>query len=579
MSLFYAVLESINISVLLPLFNAAFGGGQAQQNGIFKLLDQIISYLPFADPFLNVVALTFFTLTLKELIAFFRQYLIGLGVGKVVGEAKEAIFHKLIHSDFQFFLDHKQGNLNYRTLHAPGRLGNCLQFIPNLMIAILMIGAIGALLLSISLQVTLALFILAVFFNFLTRYLAKKVSFNTGKERVIVSSEANVTLNEFLDGIKQIKLSNAHNNWKRKFSKVVRRFSQLVIKDEIWMAVPESLIHLFPPIMLISFALFVKGSKGINPSTISSNIAIIGVYAFAFYRLVPYLTSIGRLRMQIMNTLSDVDLLYKTIHSNTVFIPQGHLEITSFRQALTFEDVSFQYQGTKSLILNKINFSTEKGKVTAVMGVSGSGKSTIVNLMLKLFEPTSGQIALDGIPIKDIQQDALTNLIALVSQETFIFNASIRENIVFGLNGIEQNKVIQSAKLAHAHEFIEKLPEGYDTVVGDKGYKLSGGQRQRIAIARAFLRNPQIIIFDEATSSLDAHSEQFVQNAIDSLAKDRTVFIISHRLSAVQNAHKILVLQNGKIIEEGTHQELLNNDGFYRDLYQKSAFGINRTLP
>lgn len=257
--------------------------------------------------------------------------------------------------------------------------------------------------------------------------------------------------------------------------------------------------------------------------------------------------------MQIMNTISDVDVLYEIHHKKTDTINRGQTDISRFEKEIKFENVSFGYDRDKA-ILKDIHWVIHKGESVALIGPSGSGKSTLVHLLLHLFEPSSGKITIDGISIRDIKNASLSRLISLVTQETFIFHATIRENILFGSQGISLEKVKEAAKLACLDEFMMSLPDGYETIVGDKGYKLSGGQRQRIAIARAFLRDPQIIIFDEATSSLDVESEAQVQEACHRLFKGRTSIIISHRLSSIKEADKIFIIKTGKIgLESAIH--------------------------
>ena len=216
---------------------------------------------------------------------------------------------------------------------------------------------------------------------------------------------------------------------------------------------------------------------------------------------------------------------------------------------------------------NIVNFSIKKGSVVALVGASGSGKSTIADLIPRFFEPSKGKIKLDNVDIRDVGIKSLRKLMGIVTQETILFNDTISGNIAYGQNEIALTKIAEAAKVANAKEFINDLPHGFDTVIGEKGVRLSGGQRQRLAIARALLKDPPILILDEATSSLDTESEKNVQEAIDNLMKDRTVLVIAHRLSTIINADQIIVLDNGKIVESGSHTELLEKDGIYKNLY------------
>jgi len=243
------------------------------------------------------------------------------------------------------------------------------------------------------------------------------------------------------------------------------------------------------------------------------------------------------------------------------------LILKDIKRGIVFENVSFGYDN--NLVLKDISFKANKGEIIGIVGPSGAGKSTLMDLILRFYDPQEGRILIDDIDIRDYSINSLRQNIGIVTQETILFNDSIRANIAYGRKDATEQEIIKAAKEACAHDFITKLPSGYDTFVGDRGTKLSGGERQRIAIARAILKNAPILILDEATSQLDAEAELIVQEAINNLVKGRTVFIIAHRLSSLRNVSKIIVLIDGKIVEIGTHQELINNQfGIYRRLYE-----------
>ncbi len=245
----------------------------------------------------------------------------------------------------------------------------------------------------------------------------------------------------------------------------------------------------------------------------------------------------------------------------------GAIELATFADAIRYEHVTFAYEGSGKPALYDIDVEIRKGEVVALAGTSGSGKSTFVDLLPRLYDVTGGRVTLDGVDVRDTSSRSLRQLIGIVSQETLLFNTSVRENILYGDPQASEEQVIAAAEAAYAWDFIRELPEGPDTIIGERGIQLSGGQRQRLAIARALLKNPPILILDEATSALDTESEQHVQRAVDELIHDRTVIVIAHRLSTIRNADRILVLDRGRVVESGSHTELLAKQGQYRYLY------------
>ena len=243
-------------------------------------------------------------------------------------------------------------------------------------------------------------------------------------------------------------------------------------------------------------------------------------------------------------------------------------EVNDLKNSLSFDNVSFTYGDEKDKVLSNINFQINKGEIFALVGPSGAGKSTLVDLIPRFYDTLGGSIKIDGKDIKELKIKSLRSLMGIVTQETFLFDDSVKANIAYGVENISDDKIKDAAIAANAHEFIKDLPDGYNTIIGERGVSLSGGQKQRIAIARAIVKNPPILILDEATSSLDSESEKHVQSAIENLMSERTVFVIAHRLSTVHNANKILVLENGKIVQEGKHDELVNIDGLYKQLHK-----------
>ena len=287
---------------------------------------------------------------------------------------------------------------------------------------------------------------------------------------------------------------------------------------------------------------------------------------FSLFQPLKNLTNVVN---ELQNGLASADRVFTIMDiKSDIQDVDNALEVNDLKNTLSFESVSFSYGDEKDKVLNNINFQINKGEILALVGPSGAGKSTLVDLIPRFYDTLSGSIKIDGKDIKKLKINSLRSLMGIVTQETFLFDDSVKANIAYGVENISDDKIKDAAIAANAHEFIKELPDGYNTIIGERGVSLSGGQKQRIAIARAIVKNPPILILDEATSSLDSESEKHVQSAIENLMSERTVFVIAHRLSTVHNANKILVLENGQIVQEGKHDELVNIDGLYKQLHK-----------
>jgi len=284
-------------------------------------------------------------------------------------------------------------------------------------------------------------------------------------------------------------------------------------------------------------------------------------FLFILFRLVPALHEINGSRAAMggfWGSLHNIRELLET--DNKPYLQNGHRPFPGLRQSITFKSVDFGYD-PQQFVLSHINLTIKQGEMTALVGASGAGKTTLVDLIPRFYDSTRGSILIDGADIREFQINSLRRRFAIVSQDTFIFNTNVRDNIAYGTEGATEDEIIEVARLANALEFIQEMPEGFDTRLGDRGVRLSGGQRQRIAIARAILRNPEILILDEATSALDSISERLIQASLEKLAEGRTVIAIAHRLSTIIRADKVVVMEQGRVVEEGSYQELLDLRG------------------
>ena len=558
------VLEAATIAAIYPILSAAFDAGAGQNNPILSLFGKMAGLLPIGDRFVSycvfflLLAVLSFAVKLISVI-----YRTRLGA-RVVEKNQNEIYRKLIQADYQYFIDHKQGELIYNVASAPQQLPSLLFGITEFVSQVILSISVLLLLFSLSWQGATAMLVVGAGYQYLSKYLGEKVSYHSGQGEMETLRESNVILNETISGIKQVKAFATGENWIDRFSSIIKRRWHYVTVRGIWGQIPFLLLFL---IVYITIGTVVLVIKIVAAPNFMQLIPVFGTFAFALFRLVPFIGSVGSLIMSIMGSLPDCEAIYSIQNNKISHIEDGKRELSSFKTDIRFENVSFSYKN-RTETMEEISVTFEKGKTTAIVGRSGSGKTTLINLLLRLFDVDKGEIRIDGINIKEYRLASWLKKIGYVSQDTFILNDTIENNIIFGSDGYSHDSVIKAARYADAHGFISEIPDGYGTFVGDRGMRLSGGQAQRIAVARAMIREPEILIFDEATNNLDNISEAAVQKAIEEIAKDHTVIIIAHRLSTIANADKIVVMENGRVAEEGTHKELIARKGSYWALYQ-----------
>ncbi|MGX6616405.1 SAV1866 family putative multidrug efflux ABC transporter [Staphylococcus aureus] len=497
-------------------------------------------------------------------IEFIRQYLAQWTSNKILYDIRKKLYNHLQALSARFYANNQVGQVISRVINDVEQTKDfILTGLMNIWLDCITI--IIALSIMFFLDVKLTLAALFIFpFYILTVYVFFGRLRKLTRERSQALAEVQGFLHERVQGISVVKSFAIEDNEAKNFDKKNTNFLTRALKHTRWNAYSFAVINTVTdigPIIVIGVGAYLAISGSITVGTLAAFVGYLELLFGPLRRLVASFTTLTQsfASMDRVFQLIDEDYDIKNgVGAQPIEIKQGRIDI---------DHVSFQYNDNEVPILKDINLSIEKGETVAFVGMSGGGKSTLINLIPRFYDVTSGQILIDGHNIKDFLTGSLRNQIGLVQQDNILFSDTVKENILLGRPTATDEEVVEAAKMANAHDFIMNLPQGYDTEVGERGVKLSGGQKQRLSIARIFLNNPPILILDEATSALDLESESIIQEALDVLSKDRTTLIVAHRLSTITHADKIVVIENGHIVEKGTHRELIAKQGAYEHLY------------
>jgi len=424
-----------------------------------------------------------------------------------------------------------------------------------------------AAMLAISYKLTLFVFIFIPISGLIISRIGKNLKAKSTKAQQETGYFISI-LDETLGGLKVVKSYNAENLLIAKFNASVKKLQQLAnsIGNKSNLASPMSE---FLGILTIAVLLYYGGYMVIVDKSLAST-AFLGYIALAYTILTPA-KNISKASYQVKTGLAAAERVFTLMdEENTITSKPNAIHKDTFETGITIENVNFRYQ--EENVLKDFSLQVPKGKTVALVGQSGSGKSTIANLLTRFYDVNEGKISIDNIDIKDMNIHSLRGLMGLVTQDSILFNDTIKANIILGKQDATDEEIIEALKIANAYEFVKELPEGIYTNIGDSGNKLSGGQKQRLSIARAVLKNPPIMILDEATSALDTESERLVQMALENMMQNRTSIVIAHRLSTIQNADVIAVMHKGKIVEQGNHEQLLALNGTYSKLVSMQSF-------
>ena len=477
------------------------------------------------------------------------------------------LYVKIQSLDMEYFSRTKIGELMIKVLNDPSNVNYLIIESFNLVSEVF--RAVVCLIIAFykDWKLTLGVLVIAPILMVTVKRYSKKLK-TSGRARQEATGILNSKLQETLSGIRVIKAFAMEKEEVRDFKKKSMELKKVALRSARYTSKSSAISEAINYIMVAMLLMFggFRVLRG-NHFTTGDFITIVGAISSMY---TPVKRAISRYNEISMN-IPSIGRIFEILD----VVPEiadapDCVNFEEFKSDITFENVDFSYKDSDEKVLKNINLVAKKGETVALVGNSGGGKSTLVNLIPRFFDVTGGKITIDGIDVKNYKIKSLRKKIGIVPQETFLFGGTILENIKYANQNASVEEVVEAAKMANAHEFIEKLEQGYETEIGERGIKLSGGQKQRISIARAILENPQILILDEATSALDNESEQLVQDALEKLMKGKTTFVIAHRLSTIINSDKIVVIQQGEIRETGTHEELLDKDGIYKSLYNKS---------
>lgn len=497
-------------------------------------------------------------------IEFIRQYLAQWTSNKILYDIRKKLYNHLQALSARFYANNQVGQVISRVINDVEQTKDfILTGLMNIWLDCITIIIALSIMLFLDVKLTLAALFIFPFY-ILTVYVFFGRLRKLTRERSQALAEVQGFLHERVQGISVVKSFAIEDNEAKNFDKKNTNFLTRALKHTRWNAYSFAAINTVTdigPIIVIGVGAYLAISGSITVGTLAAFVGYLELLFGPLRRLVASFTTLTQsfASMDRVFQLIDEDYDIKNgVGAQPIEIKQGRIDI---------DHVSFQYNDNEAPILKDINLSIEKGETVAFVGMSGGGKSTLINLIPRFYDVTSGQILIDGHNIKDFLTGSLRNQIGLVQQDNILFSDTVKENILLGRPTATDEEVVEAAKMANAHDFIMNLPQGYDTEVGERGVKLSGGQKQRLSIARIFLNNPPILILDEATSALDLESESIIQEALDVLSKDRTTLIVAHRLSTITHADKIVVIENGHIVETGTHRELIAKQGAYEHLY------------
>ena len=567
-----SLLDGFTLVILIPLLKHLFGtAGQLRPTStrlealMDKLVEPLVAGLSPGQAAGRLVVLLALGLLLKNVMSYASSQISVRAQEGLVRDVRSRLFSHLLTLEMDFFQRTRAGQLISAMITEVDQTktvitASLLSLFQNLVVVVTTLFILSQISMRLTLLTLAFVPLLVLGLQILLRRLRSHA-----QARARERGEITATITERLSAIRLIRAYGEEERESSRFHAQAERYRKRVIRTQRFSSLTSPLTEIFSGflVILIIWAGTKPGLVGLHSALAPE--AII-VFLMAALKLSSPLKTIASFPASMAVTLASAERVFDLLDQPPAELEAPGEETARFEREIAFDNVSFRY-GKGDLVLSEVSFRMSRGKVVALVGPSGAGKTTAADLLPRFHDPTSGQILMDGVPLTKLTRRSLRALMGVVSQETVLLNDTVLANIAYGSPGATREQVEDAAQAANASSFIAALPHGYDTMLGERGTRLSGGQRQRIAIARALLRDPPILILDEATSALDTESERLVQQAIERLMHHRTVLVIAHRLATVRNADEIVVLEAGRVVQRGTHEELLQTSGLYRRLY------------
>ncbi len=582
-NIFYALFSTLSFIALIPVINILFNENERVDEkpvweGFQGVKDYLIDYFNYnvsqrvaedeISALIFICAIVVILFFLKNLFGYMAAFFITFLRNGVLRDLRDALYNKILSLPVSYFSEKKKGDTISRITADVNEVQHSFLSILELIVRepLTILFTIIAMLM-ISTKLTIFVFIFLPISGFLISLIGKKLKAQSHRAQEENGHFLSI-VEETLSSLKIVKGFNAEGQFKKKFQDSTNRLKNILnsLINRQNLASPASE---FLGISVIVIILWFGGNMVLVEGTLdaASFIAFLGLA----YNILTPAKQISNASYSVKKGNAAAERILEVIdtESNIIDAPDA-VELKDFERAVEIENISFQYE--EDPVLKNFNVTVPKGSTVALVGQSGSGKSTIANLVTRFYDVNQGSIKIDGLDIRKVTKHSLRNLMGLVTQDSILFNDTIKNNVSLGKIGATDEEVKEALKIANAWEFVKNLPKGLETNIGDSGNKLSGGQKQRLSIARAVLKNPPIMILDEATSALDTESEKLVQNALENMMKNRTSIVIAHRLSTIQSADHIIVMHRGEIVEQGKHEYLLSQNGVYRKLVEMQSF-------